>query len=83
MKSAEYAVLVGDDYHHQGLGIALTEYCLEVARIWGLKRIVATTDATNFRMLATFRHLNFQLADDPDEKVIRATKSLDPMGTGP
>ena len=81
-ETAEYAVLVGDDYHHQGLGIALTEYCLEVARTWGLLSIVATTEATNFRMLATFRHLNFQLADDADEKVIRATKSLDPMGIG-
>lgn len=81
-ETAEYAVLIADDYHHLGLGIALTEYCLEVARIWGLKRVVATTEATNFRMLATFRHLNFQLADDAEEKVIRATKSLDPVGTG-
>jgi acetyltransferase len=80
-ETGEYAVLVGDDYHHQGLGLTLTEYCVEVARIWGLKRVVATTEPTNFRMLATFRHLNFELADDTDEKVIRASKSLDPMGT--
>jgi acetyltransferase len=80
-ETGEYAILVGDDFHHQGLGLTLTEYCLEVARVWGLRRVVATTETTNFRMLATFRHLDFELADDREENVIRATKSLDPMGT--
>jgi acetyltransferase len=79
---AEYAVLVRDDYQHQGLGLVLTEYCLEVAQNWGIKRVVATTEATNFRMLATFRHLNCELVDDAEEKVIRATKSFEPTGTG-
>jgi acetyltransferase len=79
-ETGEFAILVGDDFHHQGLGLTLTEYCLEVATIWGLRRVVATTETTNFRMLATFRHLDFELIDDREENVIRATKSLDPMG---
>jgi len=80
-ETGEFAILIGDEFHHQGLGLTLTEYCLEVASSWGLRRVVATTETTNFRMLATFRHLNFELADGREENVVRATKSLDRMGT--
>jgi acetyltransferase len=80
-ETAEYAVLVGDAWQGQGLGLKLTEYCLEIARIWGLKTIVATTERTNFRMLDTFRCFGFELTDDREEGLVRATKSIDAAGT--
>ena len=75
-ETAEFAVLVEDAWQGKGLGLELTQYCLHIARTWELKSIIATTERTNFRMLGTFRHFGFQLADDHDEGVVRATKVI-------
>ena len=58
-EAAEYAVIVVDRWHGHGLGGLLTDYCLEVAKRWGVKRIVAETSKDNARMLATFRNRGF------------------------
>jgi len=39
---AEYAVLVQDDWQNKGLGGLLTDYCTEIARAWGVKRLWPT-----------------------------------------
>jgi acetyltransferase len=75
--TAEFAILVDDAWQGIGLGLELTKRCLEIARTWELKAIVATTERTNVRMLATFRHFGFDLADDHDEGVVRATRAID------
>jgi acetyltransferase len=58
-REAEYAVLVGDHWQGQGLGSMLTDYCLDVCRTWGVKRIVAETAQNNHRMLELFRKRGF------------------------
>ncbi|HAH47573.1 MAG TPA: GNAT family N-acetyltransferase [Planctomycetaceae bacterium] len=58
-REAEYAVLVGDRWQGQGLGSALTDYCLDVCRSWGVNRIVAETAPDNYRMLELFRKRGF------------------------
>ncbi|MEM6331253.1 MAG: GNAT family N-acetyltransferase, partial [Planctomycetota bacterium] len=66
--SAEYAVLVADDYQGKGLGLALTSSCLDVARGMGVERVIGTTAADNTRMIATFVENGFTVepkADDP------------------
>jgi acetyltransferase len=60
--TAEFAVLVADRWQGQGIGSLLSEYCLEMARSWGIKKVVAETDWQNHRMLATFRKLGFSVA---------------------
>jgi acetyltransferase len=60
------------------LGLRLTEFCLEIARVWGLRRVVAITERDNSRMQATFRHFGFELTDDAEEGVIRASKQIEP-----
>ena len=77
---AEYAVLVADPWQGQGLGLALTDDCLEIAKAWGLKKVFATTERINSRMLATFRRLAFELTDDREENVVVATKSISSAG---
>ncbi len=77
---AEYAVLVADAWQGQGLGLTLTGYCLEIAKAWGLQKVFATTESINSRMLATFRRFAFELADDRQENVVRATKWIIPHG---
>jgi len=75
-EEAEYAVIVVDRWHGRGLGGLLTDYCLEVARRWGVKRVVAETTKDNARMLATFRNRGFEFIERPDEDVILVRKEV-------
>lgn len=76
--SAEYAVLIVDAWQGQGLGRVLTNYCLEIARDWGIQTMTATTERSNHRMQALFRELGFELKDDFPEGVTAATLGLNP-----
>lgn len=73
---AEYAVIVVDRWHGHGLGGLLTEYSLEVAKRWGVHRVVAETSKDNARMLATFRNRGFQLNEEQEEDVVICSREL-------
>ena len=60
LESVEYAILIRDDFQNRGLGRAMTDYCLEIAREWGVRRVVAVTTSDNARMLALFRERGFE-----------------------
>jgi len=60
-QTAEYAVLVADAWQGRGLGALLTDYCLELAPVWGVKQIVAYTTMANTRAMKIFRKRGFQL----------------------
>ncbi len=88
-ESVEYAVLVVDAWQNRGLGGVLTDYCLEIAGHWGLKRVVAETGSDNARMLALFQRLGFATTPSADGSVIEAARELprgawaaDPQGDG-
>ncbi|MDZ7375075.1 MAG: bifunctional acetate--CoA ligase family protein/GNAT family N-acetyltransferase, partial [candidate division KSB1 bacterium] len=51
LNTAEYAVLVTDAWQDKGLGSLLTDYCIEIAQSWGVKKIVAQTTTDNPRMI--------------------------------
>ena len=72
---AEYGVIVMDRWQGHGLGGLLTDYCLEVAKQWGVKRIIAETSQNNFRALATFRNRGFEL-DDREEGIVLARREI-------
>jgi acetyltransferase len=55
----EYAVLVVDAWQGKALGGLLTDYCLEIARGWKLKRVVAQTTTDNHPMIAVFERRAF------------------------
>ena len=74
-EAVEYAVLVSDAWQNRGLGGVLTDYCLEIARGWGLKRMVAQTTADNARMLALFKKRGYTVEPD-DEGLMKVTKEL-------
>jgi acetyltransferase len=74
--AAEYAVIVVDRWHGHGLGGLLTSYCEEVAKKWGVKKIVAETSKDNARMIATFRNRGFELNDDQEEDVVIVSKEI-------
>lgn len=75
-REAEYAVLVGDAWHGRGLGSMLTDYCLEICKRWGVRRIVAETAPDNHRMLDLFRSRGFTLdATRGDDSVFAAREA--------
>ncbi|QDV16065.1 Succinyl-CoA ligase [ADP-forming] subunit alpha [Gimesia panareensis] len=75
-QEAEYAVLVSDQWHGQGLGSILTDYCLEVCRHWGIKRVVAETDPDNRRMLNVFQKHDFARNHSAEAETVSLIKEL-------
>ena len=73
---AEYAVLVGDRWQGRGLGSMLTDYCLEVAKRWGVKRIVAEAAKDNSRMLSIFTNRGFTVNGQQEQDVVLVGKDL-------
>lgn len=74
--SAEYAVLVQDGWQNKGLGGMLTDFCLEIARLWGVTRITAITTTDNPRMVAVFEKRGFSVTRDVETSLVEVSKDL-------
>ncbi len=79
--AAEYAVLIGDAWQGCGLGKTMTEYCIEVGREWGVRRIVAQTSKTNARVIAILKTFGFTREVDLDSGEVHAQLELSEGGT--
>ncbi|MBK8557094.1 MAG: bifunctional acetate--CoA ligase family protein/GNAT family N-acetyltransferase [Lewinellaceae bacterium] len=66
-ESCEYAILVADAWHGQGLGGILTDYIVEIARSQGYLSITASFLKTNGAMRRLFKKKGFKLKSGPDE----------------
>jgi acetyltransferase len=75
-EEAEYAVLIADRWQGRGIGGMLTDYCVEVAKRWGVKRVVAETSKDNTRMVTTFQNRGFNINDEQEEDVVLVRKEL-------
>lgn len=75
--AAEYAVLVQDAWQDKGLGGLLTDYCTEIARQWGIRKVTAVTTSDNPRMVAVFERLGFRVEQDLESSVVEVSKDLD------
>jgi len=75
-ETVEYAVLVSDKWQDKGLGSIITDYCFEIAKHWGLKRIVAQTTNDNKRMISVFEKRGFQIEVDPSSSLVEVAKEL-------
>lgn len=67
--SAEYAILITDKWQRKELGIMLTEYCIEIAKDWGIREFYAQTTKDNQPMISVFRKLNFKIKFNSDSTV--------------
>ncbi len=76
-EEVEYAVLVADAWQQKELGSILTDYCLEIAAKWNLKRFVAQTTTDNSRMISVFRKRGFQIRIG-DDSTVDVVKELHP-----
>ena len=65
----EYAVLITDKWQKKELGFTLTNYCLEIAKSRGVKKLIAETTKDNKPMISVFRKLNFKIRFNEDTTV--------------
>ena len=77
-QTVEYAILVADAWQNRGLGGVITNFCLEIAKHWGLKRIVAQTTTDNPRMIAVFKKRGFDVEIDPTTSLVEVRKDFTP-----
>lgn len=75
-ETAEYAVLITDEWQNKGLGNILTDYCLEIANKWDVKRMVAETTTDNQRMIAVLKSRGFELTMGTDHSLVEVSKIL-------
>ena len=69
VETTEYAVLVTDDWQHRDLGYILTQYCLEIAKNSGYKKVIAETTRDNRPMVTVFKKLEFKVTFNEDGTV--------------
>jgi acetyltransferase len=76
-QSAEFAIVVSDDWQHRGLGAVLLSDLIDAARQHGVRRMEAVTMVDNHGMLKLARRLGFSARPHPEEdKLIELTLSL-------
>ncbi len=73
---ASLALLVGDEWQHQGLGALLADACLAVANDWKISHVVAETTTDNFRAREILTERQFEEAVGNDGVVIARRKLL-------
>jgi GNAT superfamily N-acetyltransferase len=66
-KNCECAVTVADDWQHRGLGVALMEHLIELARRNGFRGMFSMDSAANVSMRELAKHLGFHSRRDPDD----------------
>ncbi len=76
-ESAEFAIVVSDDWQQRGLGAVLLSDLIDAARLHGVRRMEAITMADNGGMLKLARRLGFSAQPHPGEaKLIELALSL-------
>jgi len=69
VETMEYAILITDKWQKKELGNIITEFCMDIAKRNGIKRLVAETTKNNKPMIAVFRRLNFKIQFNEDTTV--------------
>ena len=66
LREAEFSVVVSDPWQGKGIGAALLQRCLFIAKERGIQRIMGTVLAENTQMLALGRKLGFNIKKEQD-----------------
>ena len=69
-ESAEFAIVVSDEWQRRGLGAVLLSALIDAARLRGVRRLEAITMADNRGMLSLARRLGFSARKEPGETKI-------------
>ena len=76
-ESVEYAVLITDAWQKRELGSILTDFCMEIAKKWKLKRIVAQTTTDNRPMISVFRKRGFAITVNGSDSTVEVVKEIE------
>jgi acetyltransferase len=60
LKEAEFSVVVADQWQGKGIGAALLQRCLSIARQQGLEKVTGVVLAENTQMLALGKKMGFK-----------------------
>ncbi len=75
--SVEYAILITDKWQNREIGGYLTDYCMDIAGKWGLKKIVAQTTSDNHRMISVFKKRGFSLTFENNSTTVNIEKIIE------
>jgi acetyltransferase len=75
-ETVEYAVLVPESWQNKKLGSLITDFCLDIASHWNLKKVVAQTTTDNLRMINVFKTRGFTIKSDMTSDVVDVEKIL-------
>jgi len=75
-ETVEYAILVVDAWQHKDLGNTITDFCMEIAETWKMKKIVAQTTTDNQRIISVFRKRGFTIRTIPGDSTVEIEKDL-------
>jgi acetyltransferase len=75
-ETVEYAILIPDAWQQKDLGNILTDYCLEIASRWNLKKFVAQTTTDNKRMISVFQKRGFTISINSQDSTVDVEKEL-------
>jgi acetyltransferase len=75
-ETVEYAILIEDAWQHKDLGNIMTDYCMEIARKWKLKKFVAQTTTDNKRMINVFQKRGFTVSINDRDSTVDVEKEL-------
>jgi acetyltransferase len=68
-ETVEYAILITDSWQNRELGSQLTDYCIDIAKKWDLKKLVAQTSTDNSRMIRMFEKRGFEVLYTSDSTI--------------
>ena len=75
-ETVEYAILIIDAYQKKDLGNIITDFCMEIAKKWNLKKIVAQTTTDNKRMISVFQKRGFSVHTDTNDSTVEVEKEI-------
>ncbi len=75
--SVEYAILITDKWQSREIGGYLTDYCMDIAGKWGLKKVVAQTTSDNRRMISVFKKRGFRLKFENNSTTVQIEKIIE------
>ena len=75
-ETVEYAVLITDAWQKKEIGSMLTDLCLEIAKKWKLKRVVAQTTTDNRPMISVFEKRGFKITYDERDSTVDVVKEI-------
>jgi acetyltransferase len=75
-ETVEYAILIVDAWQQKDLGNILTDFCLNIAETWKMKKIVAQTTTDNKRMISVFQKRGFTVRMNPNDSTVDVEKDI-------